>query len=63
MKDVKFVDNEMFKTIAEDEGLYYAVMDYVDPETIEDEALSRKVKNVRYLMNEIKEYIERDENK
>ena len=63
MKDVKFVDKETFKTIVEDGGLYYAVMDYVDPETIEDEVLSRKVKNVRYLMNEIKYYIERDDKK
>ncbi|AGR46650.1 hypothetical protein vBBak6_101 [Bacillus phage v_B-Bak6] len=63
MKDVKFVDNETFKTIAEDEGLYYAVMDYVDPNTIENASLRQKVVAARYYMNVVKDYIERDDNK
>lgn len=61
MKDIKFVDKKMFKTIVEDEGLYYAVMDYVDPNTIEDVTLRQKVVAARCYMNLVKEYIERDD--
>lgn len=63
MKDVKFVDKEMFKTIVEDEGLYYAVMDFVDPNTIEDATLRQKVVAARCYMNLVKDYIERDDKK
>lgn len=58
MKDTKFVDNKMFKTIVNDEGLYYTTLDYVDPETIEDEVLRNKVELARYYMNQVKKYIE-----
>lgn len=58
MKDIKFVDNEIFKTIVKDEGLYYATLDYVDPETIEDGVLRCQVELARYYMNQVKKYIE-----
>lgn len=57
MKDVKFVDSEIFKTIVEDEGVYYATFDYVSIENISDPKLKELVIKATEAMDELKRYI------
>lgn len=57
MKDIKFVDIDKFNEIVNDEGLYYAVFDYVSHETIIDPKLEFLVKQAQNAMTAIKQHI------